>query len=295
MEFRGRLKVPGTPGEGIAVELRLTDVFLELGSDGEELGRWRLDEVEVARVAGDVFDLTLEDETFVFVAGDALAFAYEGLGYVEETRAKMKKRRRRRPTGQARALVELLSGEEEPEPAEPEQTGPGDTEPRDETARQGVGQTPAVEPSGPPAPRLEGGVPVVVEAPAVTFVDTLSTMLGEVPDDPLPPIGTSVPGPPTPPPAPEPPPVPSEAQDSPPPGAEGGRLDGEVVADESTAEGAANDQSGSMRRLLDRLGRKPDDHTHVYGDPSRTGAITRRVCEICGHVTFDSDRVYRDW
>ncbi|GEM_PF-3737956 len=337
MEFRGRLNTPDGPGEGIAVELRLTDVFLELGSGDGELGRWRLDEVELTRVAGDVFDLTLEGEAFVFVADDAISFAYEGLGYVEATRTKVKRRRRRRDAGQAEALRMLLEGGPEPAPASPAEAHPPEPEvteilpitqepasPDPVVPARGSGPSPSA-PAHPPD--VADGIPVVVEAPAVTFVDTLSTVVGELPGDPsgsvsaparppvVPPVSEpslpgepvsepSLPGEPVSEPSlPEEPvsepPLPEEPVSEPEaaPQSEQAHEDEEAgpVGDLLGEAADANGQAGSVRRLLDRLGRKPDDHTHVYGEAHRTGVITRRVCEICGHVTFDSDRVYRDW
>ena len=261
MEFRGRLKAPGDPGEGIAVELRLTDVFLELGSEAEELGRWRLDEVAIERVAGDLFDLTLEGESVVFVAADALSFAYEGVGYADEIRAKLKKRRRRKKRQPSESLLERLQESPEAPPSEPEPPAPEPTVP----------VPPRVELPSPSAPLVEDGVPVVVEAPAVSYVDTMSTIIAEVPDEPLPEIGAETPEP---------------SVDAP-------EEIAEVPGDADDAEGSAN--GSSKWRLLDRLGRKPDDHEHGYGDARRTGVITRRVCQVCGHVTFDSERAYRGW
>ena len=317
MEFRGRLNTPDGPGEGIAVELRLTDVFLELGSGDGELGRWRLDEVELTRVAGDVFDLTLEGEAFIFVADDAISFAYEGLGYVEATRTKVKRRRRRRDAGQAEALRMLLEGGPEPAPASPGEAHPLEPEvteipPITEEPVSPDPVVPARDSGQPPSapvrpPDVADGIPVVVEAPAVTFVDTLSTVVGELPGDPSgsvsaparPPVKPPVPEPPLPEEPVSEPPLPEEPVSEPeaaPQPEQADHDEGAGPVGEPFGEAAdANGQAGSVRRLLDRLGRKPDDHTHVYGEAHRTGVITRRVCEICGHVTFDSDRVYRDW
>ncbi len=302
MEFRGRLKAPGDPGEGIAVELRLTDVFLELSSEATDLGRWRLDDVAIERVAGDHFDLTLDDETVVFVAGDALSFAYEGVGYADEIRAKLKKRRRRKKRGSSGSLIARLQagpdgGSLPPEPSLPESAT--EEAPAPAPAAPTEPQPAPLPPAPvPPAPSIEDGIPVVVEAPAVTYVDTMSTVVAEVPDEPV--IGSVLPPRPTP--APEtpdagtspelpPPKPPAEAPEGEtgPPAADAP----EGASGEVTGNGSTN--PGSMRRFLDRIGRKPDDHEHVYGDARRTGVITRRVCQVCGHVTFDSDRAYRGW
>lgn len=94
MDFKGRLRVAGDSEEGIPVDLRLDDIYLELRSDGEELGVWRLDVVQVTRANGNRFDLSLGSEALVFEAMDPLGFAYDGVAYVEEVSGKLRKKRR---------------------------------------------------------------------------------------------------------------------------------------------------------------------------------------------------------
>ncbi len=118
MEFKGRLKVAGDGAEGIPVVLRLDDIYLELWAEGEELGIWRLDTVEVARLAGNEFLLDLDGEPMVFVAADPLGFAYEGLSYVEEISSKFKKKKRGKKKDEAPLLRGARLGRSsEPQPA----------------------------------------------------------------------------------------------------------------------------------------------------------------------------------
>lgn len=93
MLFKGRLRLPGDAGEGIPIDVTLEDVYLTLDSDGEELGEWRLDVVEISRLFSNQFSLLLDGEEMVFVASDALGFAYEGLSFIEEVQSRLKKRR----------------------------------------------------------------------------------------------------------------------------------------------------------------------------------------------------------
>lgn len=95
MQFRGQLKLPGQSTSGVSVDLRVDDIFLELHSNGEMLGRWRLDDVSVERVVSNEFNLIFDDERLLFLADDALAFAYEGLTTIEQVSAKLRKKRRR--------------------------------------------------------------------------------------------------------------------------------------------------------------------------------------------------------
>ncbi|HSJ28558.1 MAG TPA: hypothetical protein VLB67_10130, partial [Acidimicrobiia bacterium] len=41
--------------------------------------------------------------------------------------------------------------------------------------------------------------------------------------------------------------------------------------------------------------KKIPEHDHEYGEPKTIGGLTRRVCEICGHVTFSGEDVYHGW
>ena len=82
MLFKGRLRLPDDPGEGIPIDLELEDVFLSLDSGGEDFGEWRLDTVEITRLFSNQFAMHLDGEEMVFIADDALGFAYDGLSVV---------------------------------------------------------------------------------------------------------------------------------------------------------------------------------------------------------------------
>lgn len=93
MLFKGRLRLPNDPGEGIPIDLELEDVFLSLESGGEDFGEWRLDTVEIKRLFSNQFALRLDGEEMVFIADDALGFAYEGLTAVDDVKSRLSKRR----------------------------------------------------------------------------------------------------------------------------------------------------------------------------------------------------------
>lgn len=93
MDFRGHLRLPQDAGSGIPVVLRLDDIFVSLTSEGDELGVWRADEVEVDRIFSNEFSLDLDGEPMVFIASDALGFAYEGVTAIAELQERLAKRR----------------------------------------------------------------------------------------------------------------------------------------------------------------------------------------------------------
>lgn len=130
MDFRGHLRLPDDAGTGIPVVLRLDDIFVIISVGDEELGAWRADDVEIERIFSNQFAVDLAGEPMVFVAQDALGFAYEGITAIEELQARLTKRgifrRSRKKDKQADSAVAELgdaqSGEavpDEPAPAPP--------------------------------------------------------------------------------------------------------------------------------------------------------------------------------
>ncbi len=121
MDFRGRLRLPEDAGSGIPVDLRIEDVYLELWAGTEELGTWRLEVVGAERVNGNLFALNLDGEFMQFLADDPLGFAYEGVEYVEEIGARLRKRKpwkRQAPPTKAKSRKKkkpLLPPPEEPQ------------------------------------------------------------------------------------------------------------------------------------------------------------------------------------
>ncbi len=58
----------------------------------------------------------------------------------------------------------------------------------------------------------------------------------------------------------------------------------------------------SARREVERGGlfgrrraRSPEPHEHTYEEGGTVGGITRRVCTVCGHVSFLGADVYEGW
>ncbi len=113
MLFKGRLRLPSDPGEGIPIDLVLEDVFLSLESEGEDFGEWRMDAVEIERLFSNQFSMHLDGEEMVFIADDALGFAYDGLSTIEDVQSRLSKRRvfkGRKPK------KKTVAGRSEPEP-----------------------------------------------------------------------------------------------------------------------------------------------------------------------------------
>ena len=71
---------------GLPVELDLSDRALTVSADGELLGSYPLEEVAVARVGSDRFDLHVGSDQLVFTADDAIRFSYEAMPMIESSR-----------------------------------------------------------------------------------------------------------------------------------------------------------------------------------------------------------------
>lgn len=120
MLFKGRLRLPNDPGEGIPIDLVLEDVFLSLDSEGEDFGEWRLDTVEIKRLFSNQFAMQLDGEEMVFIANDALGFAYDGLSALEDVKSRLSKRRifkgrkpkKKERAGRSESVVEESEAEE---------------------------------------------------------------------------------------------------------------------------------------------------------------------------------------
>ena len=83
MQFTGQLLLPGEPGPGLNVHLDVAAHHLAVESEGGGLGAWPLEAVEVARLQGDIFALTVAGESLHFVADDTIGFAYSGVPTIE--------------------------------------------------------------------------------------------------------------------------------------------------------------------------------------------------------------------
>jgi hypothetical protein len=79
LQFKGQLLLPNEPGPGLQVNLDVADHHLAVESETGGLGAWPLEVVDVRRLQGDVFAMTVAGEDLHFVADDTISFAYSGL------------------------------------------------------------------------------------------------------------------------------------------------------------------------------------------------------------------------
>lgn len=92
MQFRGHLLLPGDNGPGLSVNLDVAEHHLAVESDGGGLGAWPLEVVDVERLEGDIFALTVAGEPLRFVADDTIAFAYSGVPTIERVSTRLRPR-----------------------------------------------------------------------------------------------------------------------------------------------------------------------------------------------------------
>lgn len=355
MFYNGRLRVAGDPGEGIPVDLSLDDVYVDLRSDGEVLGRWRMDVVEVSRLEGNDFRLLLDGEDMVFQASDPLGFTYNAVATIEDISSRLRKRRRgvfrRRtepemlrgePVDEAADLSEGISDldsllppdervarppveepvfeefdldfEEEvgpavsfsndedsysiagsPQPVESfdaeisEDSRDAESEPiHDEMRGETVDpvafeeQHPSDAPTEPAAPleptQLLPEIAPTSELEIEAASDDVESLPMAPPDvEPLEPDTAAV--------------EPLEAE----PEVETPEVEEpHEPAPTHPGETAPTPAKGKRRGLL-RRGRTEQDHVHQYNESRTVGGITRRVCSLCGHVSFAGEDVYGAW
>ncbi len=115
MQFKGQLLLPDEPGPGLRVHLDVAEHHLAVESDGGGLGAWPLEVVDVERLQGDVFALTVAGEPLQFVADDTIGFAYSGVPVIEKfaTRAP-------RARSTLRSMFDRIwNGPDEPAPPAP--------------------------------------------------------------------------------------------------------------------------------------------------------------------------------
>ncbi|MGH8874973.1 MAG: hypothetical protein ACRDVM_06955 [Acidimicrobiia bacterium] len=91
--YRGTLAVAADPEAALPVRIAVEAHHLVILAE-EKLGAWELDGVEVDRLEGDTFLLDLAGEKVMFVADDALDFAYGALPAIEAYRRRRGLRRR---------------------------------------------------------------------------------------------------------------------------------------------------------------------------------------------------------
>jgi len=91
LQFKGQLLLPDEPGPGLPVNLDVADHHLAVESEDGGLGAWPLEVVDVRRLRGDLFAMTVAGEDLHFVADDTIAFVYSGLPAIQRTRTKRSK------------------------------------------------------------------------------------------------------------------------------------------------------------------------------------------------------------
>lgn len=114
MRFKGQLLLPGESGPGLKVNLDVAEHHLAVESDGGGLGAWPLEVVDVERLRGDLFGLTVAGEALRFVADDTIAFAYSAVPAIEKVGQRSRGR-----TGMRSMLGRLWKGSDTPDQPAP--------------------------------------------------------------------------------------------------------------------------------------------------------------------------------
>ena len=109
MQFKGHLLLPDESGPGLSVNLDVAEHHLAVESEGGGLGAWPLEVVDVERLHGDVFTLTVAGEPLRFIADDTIAFTYSGVPSI----ARVSSRSRKRSTFRSK-LNRIWSGPDQP-------------------------------------------------------------------------------------------------------------------------------------------------------------------------------------
>ena len=178
MQFKGQLLLPGESGAGLSVSLDVAEHHLAVESDGGGLGAWPLEVVDVERLHGSEFSLTVAGEPLRFVADDTVAFAYTGVPIIEAVASKSRTR-----TGFRSMLDRIWNGPEKSdqavldtnpdggrsskEPIEqkrPDHVPAGNNLLVEDDLDEGISQ-PVEEPRMEPVPERVPEIPVVDEAP----------------------------------------------------------------------------------------------------------------------------------
>lgn len=84
MQFKGQLLLPDDTGPGLKVSLDVAAHHMAVESEDGGLGAWPLEVVDVERLEGDIFALTVAGEPLRFVAEDTIDFAYSGVPTIEQ-------------------------------------------------------------------------------------------------------------------------------------------------------------------------------------------------------------------
>ena len=143
MRFKGQLLLPGESGPGLKVNLDVAEHHLAVESDGGGLGAWPLEAVDVERLHGDLYSLTVAGEALRFVAEDTIAFAYSGVPAIEQV-----SRRSRNRSGVRSMIGRLWKGPDKTSP-------PAEVVAPTEAERPSVEAEPRVEEHSPAEEILE--------------------------------------------------------------------------------------------------------------------------------------------
>lgn len=111
MQFKGHLLLPDEPGPGLRVNLDVAEHHLAVESDGGGLGAWPLEVVDVERLRGDTFALSVAGEPLQFVADDSISFTYSGIPAIERVTG------RRRHRSGLRSMFDRIWSGGQPSPA----------------------------------------------------------------------------------------------------------------------------------------------------------------------------------
>ena len=121
MQFKGHLLLPDEPGPGLRVHLDVAEHHLAVESDGGGLGAWPLEVVDVERLRGDTFALSVAGEPLQFVADDSISFAYSGMPAIDRVTT------RRRNRSALRSMFDRIwGGNDQGSAPDPEPTAPVD-------------------------------------------------------------------------------------------------------------------------------------------------------------------------
>jgi hypothetical protein len=174
VQFRGHLQLPGDNGPGLSVSLDVAEHHLAVESDGGGLGAWPLEVVDVERLEGDIFALTVAGEPLRFVADDTIGFAYSGVPTIDRVSP------RPRPRSGLRSFFSRIWSA----PVESVESTEDSSGHHALSASPESSETPAVKAEPAPVPETvekPGPVPEPVETPA----ETTETALEELADSPI--------------------------------------------------------------------------------------------------------------
>lgn len=171
MQYKGQLLLPDDTGPGLKVSLDVAAHHLAVESDDGGLGAWPLEVVDVERLEGDIFAITVAGEPLRFVADDTIAFAYSGVPTIEQ----FSSRRTSKGRSSFRSMLERIwNGPVEPEETALAGSASDEDEQVDEVSPKHAPPPPA-DPSPVPRPPADAK-PAVVDVAETDRRDDTSTL-----------------------------------------------------------------------------------------------------------------------